>query len=60
MAIDKIQAEGINLADTFAFTGTVTGAGNLTLLNTTTLSSSSSATIQGLMTGYDNYLFYIN
>ena len=26
MAIDKIQAESINLADTFAFTGTVTGA----------------------------------
>ena len=27
MAIDKIQSESINLADTFAFTGTVTGAG---------------------------------
>ena len=27
MAIIKLQAEGINLADTFAFTGTVTGAG---------------------------------
>mgnify|MGYP006230787015 CR=1 FL=1 len=26
MAIDKIQAESINLADTFAFTGTVSGA----------------------------------
>ena len=25
MAIDKIQAEGINLSDTFAFTGTVSG-----------------------------------
>ena len=25
MAIDKIQSESINLADTFAFTGTVTG-----------------------------------
>jgi hypothetical protein len=31
-------------------------AGGLTLLNTTTLSSSTSATLQGLMTGYDNYL----
>ena len=31
-------------------------AGGLTLLNTTTLSSDTSATIQGLMTGYDNYL----
>jgi len=29
MAIDKIQAEGINLSDTFAFTGTVTGAGKV-------------------------------
>jgi hypothetical protein len=28
MAIDKIQSESINLADNFAFTGTVTGAGN--------------------------------
>ena len=26
MAIDKIQSESINLADNFAFTGTVTGA----------------------------------
>ncbi len=36
-------------------------AGTHTLLNTTTLSSSSSATIQGLMTGYDSYkvIYYI-
>lgn len=27
MAISKIQSESLNLADTFAFTGTVTGAG---------------------------------
>ena len=27
MAIDKIQSESINLADNFAFTGTITGAG---------------------------------
>ena len=31
MAIDKIQSESINLADTFAFTGTVTGAGDSSL-----------------------------
>ena len=30
MALTKVQAEGVNLADTFAFTGTVTGAGNIT------------------------------
>ena len=28
MTISKIQAESINLSDTFAFTGTVTGAGD--------------------------------
>ena len=31
MAIDKIQSESINLADNFAFTGTVSGAGGITL-----------------------------
>jgi len=30
MAIDKIQSESINLADNFAFTGTVSGAGGIT------------------------------
>jgi hypothetical protein len=40
MAIDKIQAESINLADTFAFTGTVTGTPNdMKHLLTTTISS---------------------
>jgi len=29
MAIDKIQSESINLADNFAFTGTVSGAGKI-------------------------------
>tara|TARA_R100000773_G_scaffold20136_1_gene18033 strand:- start:225 stop:869 length:645 start_codon:yes stop_codon:yes gene_type:complete len=36
MALSKIQAESMNLADTFAFTGTVSGASDLELLNTTT------------------------
>ena len=31
MAIDKIQSESINLADNFAFTGTVSGAGGITM-----------------------------
>jgi len=38
MALTKVQAEGLNLADTFAFTGTVTGA-DMALLHTTTVSS---------------------
>jgi len=33
MAIDKIQSESINLADNFAFTGTVTGAGGLSMVD---------------------------
>ena len=45
MAIDKIQAEGINLADTFAFTGSVSGAGNLNLVTSTTISSGASSAI---------------
>tara|TARA_R100000995_G_scaffold82862_1_gene57490 strand:+ start:489 stop:1007 length:519 start_codon:yes stop_codon:yes gene_type:complete len=45
MAIDKIQSESINLADTFAFTGTVTGAGetNSPYFNATQNSSQSVA-----------------
>ena len=42
MALSKIQSESINLADTFAFTGTVTGAGdtsNLVKISNTTISS---------------------
>lgn len=34
MALSKIQSESMNLADTFAFTGTVTGAGGLVHLET--------------------------
>jgi len=51
MAIDKIQSESINLADNFAFTGTVSGAGGITMadifrLNTNlSFNSSSTATI---------------
>ena len=34
MALSKIQAESMNLADTFAFTGTVSGTNGMTLLQT--------------------------
>ena len=44
MAITKIQSESMNLADTYAFTGTVTGAGGI---NTPIFSVSKSAS-QGL------------
>lgn len=43
MALSKIQAESMNLADTFNFTGTVSGAGGFVHLVTTTISSSVSS-----------------
>ena len=33
MALTKVEADGINLADTFAFTGTVSGVGEATVVN---------------------------
>tara|TARA_A100000171_G_scaffold13157_1_gene11090 strand:+ start:798 stop:1394 length:597 start_codon:yes stop_codon:yes gene_type:complete len=57
MAIDKIQSESINLADNFAFSGTVTGAGTHTLLGTTTASSSANVTFtSSTFTGFDVYM----
>lgn len=34
MALTKVQADGVNLGDNFAFTGTVTGAGEITASTT--------------------------
>lgn len=31
MALIKVKSEGVDLSDNFAFTGTVTGAGELTI-----------------------------
>jgi hypothetical protein len=45
MALSKIQAESMNLADTYAFTGTVSGAGetnDVKLISTTTISGTPS------------------
>jgi len=39
MALTKVQAEGINLADTFAFTGTISGSGTRQLIRAVTISS---------------------
>jgi hypothetical protein len=33
MALSKIQAESMNLADTYAFSGTVSGTGQVKVLN---------------------------
>ena len=54
MALTKLQAEGLNLADTFAFTGTVSGAGGgkigqvVQAVKTDTASTSSSFADTGL------------
>ena len=52
MALSKIQSESINLADNFAFTGTVTGAGesNTPFFITNSLSSSQSISNQTFTT----------
>ena len=58
MAIDKIQAESINLGDTFAFTGTVTGAGGfIKLLASTSSSGVANFDIDStyINSTYDNY-----
>lgn len=57
MALSKIIAEGVDLTDTFAFTGTVTGAGEITA-STTAPSEGGSATtnvVQGLAKGWVNF-----
>ena len=46
MALTKVQAEGLNLTDTFAFTGTVTGTNQgLVLLQTVTASDDATVTV---------------
>ena len=58
MPLSKIQAESMNLADTYAFTGTVSGAGGLVkLLNTTSSLGQSEYTVAStyINSSYDNY-----
>jgi hypothetical protein len=50
MALSKIIAEGVDLTDTFAFTGTVTGAGDV-LDATTTVPSEGGAVTTNLVQG---------
>ena len=48
MAITKIQSESLNLADTYAFTGTVTGAGGVNTPAFLALGSGSSQSISNV------------
>lgn len=56
-ADDAISSDKINLANTFAFTGTVTGAGAYNLLQTQTASSSSTITFTStyITSTYNHY-----
>lgn len=57
MALSKIQAESMNLADTFAFTGTVSGASNFVHLTTTTVTTAvASVDFDNISTDYDDFL----
>jgi hypothetical protein len=58
MALTKVQAEGINLADTFAFSGTVSGSGmDLLLAHSNTSGSPAYYDISStyINSTYDNY-----
>lgn len=56
MALSKIQAESMNLADTYAFSGTVSGTSQLVLLQTITASSDDEIDFTSLFSStYDNY-----
>lgn len=67
MALSKLRSESIDLTDDYAFTGTVTGAGDtagLKLLNTVTLDNSTTASVTFdetyINATYDNYFITIN
>ena len=52
MALTKVEADGINLADTFAFTGTVSGAGKiLQVLGSSLASQLTTASTSFITTG---------
>ena len=58
MALSKIQAESMNLADTFAFTGTVSGVGGFKKLYTNSTTSTVTSLDIGdtyINTTYDTY-----
>ena len=63
MALSKIQAESMNLADTYAFTGSVSGTSDMVLLSSTTISSSITVieyTNSVFSTTYDIYKIFIS
>ncbi|MBM93584.1 MAG: hypothetical protein CMF51_02385 [Legionellales bacterium] len=57
MALSKIQAESMNLADTFAFTGTVSGAGSMEYI--TTASGSTDVSQLEISVDYSDYEHFV-
>ena len=57
MALSKIIAEGVDLTDDFAFTGTVTGAGEITASSTAPSEGGAATTnvVQGLAKAWANF-----
>lgn len=57
MALSKIIAEGVDLTDTFAFTGTVTGAGEITASSTAPSEGGAATTnvVQGLAKAFGSF-----
>ncbi len=62
MPLTTIEADGINLADTFAFTGTVTGAGAAGFTKTaqTTTSGAATYTISSIPSGTSELILFGN
>ena len=63
MALTKVQAEGINLADTFAFSGTVSGAGSLQKVSSVTSTAADLTALEITLpttTDFRALLLYIN
>jgi len=64
MALSKIRSQSVDLTDDYAFTGTVSGAGGLVLLNTVTLDNDTTASVTFdetyINATYDNYFITIH
>ena len=61
MSVTKVPSAGIDQTTNFAFTGTVTGASDLVLIDTKTISSGSANIdfTSGIGSTYDLYQFHI-
>jgi hypothetical protein len=60
MALSKIQASSINLADTFTFTGNISGTSDVALLSTITLGNQGNANFTGIGSDYDMYMWHLS